>query len=79
VNRDEAVTRGVAMTGMTEYIGDGIYVEFDGFGIWLRANSPDSEKKVYLEPAVLENLNRFAKKCHGEVKPSEFETKRHQV
>ncbi len=46
-----------------DYIGDGVYVEFDGFGIWLRANDPNSEKAVYLEPDVLDALNRFADRC----------------
>jgi hypothetical protein len=46
-----------------DYIGDGVYVEFDGYGIWLRANSPDSPKEVYLEPEVLMALNRFFKRC----------------
>ena len=48
---------------MQDYIGDGVYVEFDGYGIWLRANSPDSSKEVYLEPEVLMALNRFFKRC----------------
>jgi hypothetical protein len=48
---------------MKDYIGDGVYVEFDGFGIELRANSPDSPHVIYLEPQVLEALNRFAKRC----------------
>lgn len=48
---------------MQDYIGDGVYVEFDGHGIWLRANSPDSPKEVYLEPEVLMALNRFFKRC----------------
>ena len=48
---------------MKDYIGDGVYVEFDGYGVWLRANSPDSDKEVYLEPSVLEALNRFFKRC----------------
>jgi hypothetical protein len=48
---------------MKDYIGDGVYVEFDGFGIELRANSPDSPLFIYLEPQVLEALNRFAERC----------------
>jgi hypothetical protein len=46
-----------------DYIGDGVYAEYDGFGIWLHANEPDSEKAVYLEPVVLAALNRFAQRC----------------
>ena len=32
---------------MQDYIGDVVDVEFDGYGVWLRANSPDSDKEVY--------------------------------
>jgi len=48
---------------MKDYIGDGVYVEFDGFGIELKANSPDSPNSIYLEPEVLRALNDFYKKC----------------
>lgn len=42
------------------YIGDGVYAIFDGYGIWLHANSHDSPTdKIYLEPQVLEALNQF--------------------
>jgi very-short-patch-repair endonuclease len=41
------------------YLGDGVYVEYDGWGVWLRANSPDSPKEVYLEPVVFNALARF--------------------
>lgn len=52
---------------MQDYIGDGVYVEFDGFGIELRANDPENPNSIYLEPKVLEALNRFAKRCAAEV------------
>lgn len=45
-----------------EYIGDGVYAEFDGFGIWLRTGDHRDDycdNKVYLEPDVLDSLNRF--------------------
>jgi hypothetical protein len=38
---------------MKDYSGDGVYVEFDGFGIELRAHSPDNPHSFYLEPQVL--------------------------
>jgi hypothetical protein len=45
------------------YIGDGVYAEFDGYGIWLKANVPTTDE-IYLEPEVLKALNRFYKsKC----------------
>jgi hypothetical protein len=46
-----------------DYIGDGVYTIYDGFGIWLHANDPrNPTDRIYLEPAVLAALNRFAKR-----------------
>lgn len=46
-----------------EYIGDGVYASFDGFGIWLHANNHKHPiDRIYLEPAVLEALNKFHRK-----------------
>lgn len=43
-----------------DYIGDGVYVVYDGYGVELRANDPDQPSDtIYLEPYVLESLNRF--------------------
>lgn len=44
------------------YIGDGVYAEFDGYGIWLRTGSHRDElctDKIYLEPDILASLNDF--------------------
>ena len=41
-----------------EYLGDGVYAEFDGYGIWLRANVPNTDN-IYLEPVVLAALRAF--------------------
>lgn len=44
-----------------DYIGDGVYVLFDGYGFQLRANDHANPTDIiYLEPAVLESLNNFA-------------------
>lgn len=49
----------------TEYIGDGVYAIFDGFGIWLHANDHrNPTDKVYLEPSGLKSLNDFAARCY---------------
>jgi len=52
-----------------EYLGDGVYAKYDGFGVWLLANDHlNPTDKVYLEPSVLEALNRFInqrRKPHG--------------
>lgn len=51
------------MNEKMEYIGDGVYAIFDGYGIWLHANDHQCPTdKIYLEPNVLEALNRFYQK-----------------
>ena len=46
-----------------EYLGDGVYAIFDGFGIWLHANSHDEPTdRVYLEPSVFSALTDFEKR-----------------
>ena len=52
-----------------EYLGDGVYAIFDGFGIWLHANHHEfPTDKVYLEPEVLEALNNFQNRAIEKVK-----------
>lgn len=42
------------------YLGDGLYAEFDGYQIALKANSHEyPTDTVYLEPQVYENLVKF--------------------
>jgi len=44
-----------------EYLGDGVYAIFDGYGIWLHANDHlKPTDRVYLEPGVFRALERFA-------------------
>ena len=44
------------------YLGDGVYAIFDGYGIWLHANDHrDPTDRIYLEPAVMNALERFNK------------------
>jgi len=43
-----------------EYLGDGVYCVFDGYGLELRANDhANPTDKIYLEPSVLDNLIRY--------------------
>ena len=50
-----------------EHLGDGVYALYDSLGIWLHANDhKNPTDKIYLEPSVLRNLNRFAKYCENE-------------
>lgn len=55
-----------------QYIGDGVYVAFDGYHIWLAANHPGN-RVVALEPEVMEaliryndHINRLRKEAHAE-------------
>lgn len=44
------------------YLGDGLYAIFDGFSIWLHANSHDDPTdRVCLEPKVFKALIEFEK------------------
>jgi hypothetical protein len=43
---------GLPAKGCEEYLGDGLYVSFDGFQIVLRAPRSDGDHFVALEPAV---------------------------
>ena len=46
-----------------DYLGDGAYVRFDGFGFTVMANShTNPTDEVYLEPSAIEALNRFVKR-----------------
>lgn len=59
---------------LEDYIGDGVYAEWDGYGIKLRTDRDHSEAKVneyaqithwiYLEPEVIVALNHFAERIN---------------
>lgn len=42
-----------------EYLGDGLYVRFDGWQFWLRAPREDGDHEVALEPLSLERFERY--------------------
>ena len=46
------------------HLGDGVYAEFDGYGIQLRANDHRDElctDRIYLEPDVIQKIVDFYK------------------
>lgn len=52
------------------YLGDSVYVEFDGYGLWLTTENglpTDPSNKIYLEPVVFENLKFYVEKGLKEV------------
>jgi hypothetical protein len=46
-----------------EHLGDGVYAEFDGYHILLRANDHRSPHVIALEPPVMRSLEEYAKRC----------------
>lgn len=51
-------------TDHISYLGDGVYIQFDGYGYVLRANHHEEDSctdQIYIEPSVFENLNLFVK------------------
>lgn len=50
-----------------QYIGDGVYVDFDGYQLKLYTDrGPDGIHEVYLEPSVYENLVAFVDNLKNE-------------
>ena len=46
-----------------EYIGDGAYVQYDGYSLWLTTENGEREtNKVCLDPRVLECFLEYVKK-----------------
>lgn len=54
-----------------DYMGDGVYIEWDGYAYWLRANDHRDgfcTDKICLEPSVLNAINRFVKRIEEKTK-----------
>ena len=47
---------------MKEYIGDGVYAEHDGFGVWLTTQRESGEHRIYLEAAMLDRLSAIMRR-----------------
>lgn len=45
-----------------EYIGDGVYVAFDGYQIAIRVGSHENQPCVWFEPEVMATLVNYAKR-----------------
>ena len=46
-----------------EYLGDAVYIEYDGYAYNLRLNDHRSDVLIVLEPNVILNLGQFIEKC----------------
>ena len=53
---------------MKDYIGRGVYVKFNGHSIELHTETLRGDNTIYLEPEVVEALNRFAERCREAVR-----------
>ncbi len=50
-----------------EYIGDGVYVTFDGYGVWAMTFRFTEWHKIFFEPEVMESFVKFfQRKAKGE-------------
>lgn len=53
------------------YLGDGLYMSYDGWQVCLRAPRSDGDHVVYLEPAVLQAfLNKLTQRKIINVRPA---------
>jgi|GraSoiStandDraft_47_1057283.scaffolds.fasta_scaffold3251776_1 hypothetical protein len=50
------------------YIGDGVYVRFDGYQLLLRTPRENGDHVIALEPAVYFALRDYARKIWGQCK-----------
>lgn len=48
-----------------EYLGDGLYVSYDGYTIWLRAPRAGGDHYVGLEPEIWKSLEEYTHKVWG--------------
>ena len=53
-----------------EYLGDGVYAAYDGYGMWLTAEDGIRVLGgIYIEPGVWEAMHRLAAPYQQEEKP----------
>jgi len=50
------------MSGNDEYLGDGLYVNYDGYQFCLRTERDGKWEEVYLEPYTLDSFIKFVKR-----------------
>jgi len=69
---ERAIQDQVTQDGPQEYLGDGVYVKYDGFHVWLLANDfYNPTDRVALDPAVWRNLQDWVSKHAWHSKPPE--------
>ena len=48
-----------------DYIGDGVYIEFDGYMVSLTTPRENGMHEVCIEPAVLDGFLNYIKRCEN--------------
>ena len=48
-----------ALPDTDQYLGDGVYASYDGFGVILDLRGQDNTTRIYLEPAVFKQLVNY--------------------
>lgn len=56
------------MKNLKEYIGDGVYADFDGYHIVLTLDGQDSTTRICLDPGVFQELINYANTLHEHIK-----------
>lgn len=58
------------MSALKYYLGDGVYVDFDGFAFVLTTENgiPPPQNEIILEPQVIEALLRYVERIGSELK-----------
>ncbi|MGO8671274.1 MAG: hypothetical protein ACLQVD_07935, partial [Capsulimonadaceae bacterium] len=59
---------GTILSKTEEYLGDGLYVRFDGYQVWLRAPRERIDHEVALEPKVLNAFDVWRERLKKEIK-----------
>ena len=57
-----------------QYLGDSVYAEFDGFGIWLTTNNgypDDPRNKIYMEPQIVFAFKKYLESLRKPLKEEE--------
>lgn len=51
-----------------DYLGDGVYASYDGYGITLDLRAQDHYTRIVLEPEVMRALRRYEERCLNALK-----------
>jgi len=54
--------------GTEDYLGDGLYIKYDGWNFWLRAPRTGGDHYVAIEPEVLASFLEFIRKARPELR-----------